>query len=165
MIYKFLSIALLATAAVASLLALQRSMVCLNCPVAQTPPLQPSVPTLAGFEDDSPLRMHVSYNSLTGGRSKLVLRKGTEKRFVLMGESDSTLFRCVVSEEFWNAVEENTRVSLPKRLCSEIRPEVAASPVPPLTLPQCASASMVTAGIPVTAAVATTATTALLVKN
>jgi len=59
--------------------------------------------------------LHISYNSLTHGRSKFK----ENGRFYLQGINARKIYKCEVSEDFWNSTEENTHYILNN--CEEIK--------------------------------------------
>lgn len=129
MIYKILSIVFLASTAIASYMVWQKPVsVTVNTKDGQKIEAVPcSTPELSllGFSQDTQaeaIHIHVSYNSLTGGRSKTTWSGNGEKRYVLMGEDGGHLYRCAVSKGFWDAISENSFIDVPRGQCQELRP-------------------------------------------
>jgi len=68
---------------------------------------------------DNTVRIHITYNSITDGRSRWV----EGDKFYVMGMThDNRIYRCSVSQQFWTFAPENKHYSLPKESCQEIKP-------------------------------------------
>lgn len=69
--------------------------------------------------------LHIKYNTLTNGHSKIILRESGEKIYILQGKDYSPYYgtlRCRVSKDLFDSVSENSHIDIPVKLCEEIKP-------------------------------------------
>lgn len=72
-------------------------------------------------EPEPEIEIHVTYNSITNGQSKYTVGD-PPRSWMIVGEKDGALYRCRVSQEFWEALSENTHVTIPESQCLRINP-------------------------------------------